>query len=144
MKFDEYKKCQHIWVYDLYTSYNGSFCGCIKCGLDQSINDIIYTFGDDVLLTEEEKIMYQFMKKNYVKTGICSDTYCNLNLAKAIYKKIKENNPNISDKEALKYLEIALDNIRNIKVNETRQESRAKRLSLSPKFNRWAPNDIKR
>ena len=62
---------------------------------------------------------------------------CNLDLAKAIYSKIKEAHPDIDDETARKYFEISLDDIRNIKVNDERKKSRAKRLSLNPDFNKW-------
>ena len=65
-----------------------------------------------------------------------------LDLAKAIYSKIKESHPDIDDETARKYFEIALDNIRKIKVNDERKVSRAKRLSLSPKFNKWTGCDV--
>ena len=88
-------------------------------------------------LTPEQKIMYNYMQDNYYDRGLHSERFCDLDLAMSIYRKIKEAHPDIDDKTALKYFEIALDNIRNIKVNDERKESRAKRLSLSNKFNKW-------
>ena len=44
---------------------------------------------------------------------------------------------NGNDLIAIKYFEIALDNIRNIDVSDERKVNRAKRLALMPSFNKW-------
>lgn len=80
---------------------------------------------DDLLLEPSER------------NGIRSNELCDLNLAIAIYAKIKENYSDIDDQLALKYFEISLNNIRKIKVSEERKNSRAKRLYLNPKFVKW-------
>ena len=81
--------------------------------------------------------MYDFMYGGVYRSGIDTKMFCDLDLAKAIYSKIREAHPNIDDETARKYFEIALDNIRNIKVTEERKANRAKRLLLIPGFNRW-------
>lgn len=92
--------------------------------------------------------MYDFLKSQPVfidsMKGINTKIPCDLNLAKAIYSKIKKAHPNIDDKTATKYFEIALDNIRNIPVNEERKINRARRLSLFSNFNRWNGSDVHR
>ena len=54
-----------------------------------------------------------------------------------MYSKIVEYHPEIDDVTALKYFEIALDNMRNIRVTDDRKESRVKRLMLKPGFHNW-------
>ena len=142
IKQDDYTYCNHIWVnvlkdHDEYEGTTEIYCGCIKCGLDEKILYLMEYNPNYNSLTQDEKIMYDYMQDNYYNRGIHSKVFCNLDLAMSIYKKIKEKHPNIDDKTALKYFEIALDNIRNIKVNDERKEDRAKRLSLSTKFNKW-------
>ena len=142
IKNEQYLKCNHIWVNTLkdYDSYEGrteTYCGCIKCGLDERVIYMMEYNPDCSALTEEQKIMYKIMNDCYYKKGINTNVDCNLELAMAIYKRIKEIYPNIQDGLARKYFEIALDNIRNIQVNDERKKSRAKRLSLNENFNRW-------
>ena len=134
--------CNHIWVttlkdYDSDEDELETYCGCIKCGLDRGVLYLMEYNPDYRSLTLDQQIMYDVIQNHYFLGGIYTDVECDLELAKAIYKKIHEVHPNISDQLARKYFEIALDNIRNIKVNDERKESRAKRLSLSNKFNKW-------
>lgn len=139
IKDNEYSSCNHIWISSLVNGKYRYF-GCIKCGLDQRI------LGLDVppsaLFFDQQK-MYEFMKKHpSYRQGIYTKISCNLNLARAIYSKIKEAHPDIDDETAAKYFEVALTNIRNTEVSDKRQENRAKRLSLSPKFNSWNASDV--
>lgn len=138
IKHYEYVSCNHIWIN--LTKYCGhTFNGCIKCGANSRILNLGDNFGLKNL-TEDEKIMYYFLKRNLTIIGtypLYSPVICNLDLARAIYKKIKEAHPDIDDVTATKYFEIALDNIRNIEVSKERKKSRAKRLSLTPDFNKW-------
>lgn len=48
----------------------------------------------------------------------------------------------ISKTTYTKYFEIALDNIRNIKVSDERKVSRVKRLLLRANFNKWNVADV--
>lgn len=142
IKTDEFLNCNHIWVNTLkdYDSYEGrteTYCGCIKCGLDERVLYLMEYNPDYHALTQEQQIMNDIMQNNYYNRGIHTNIFCNLDLAKAIYKRILETHPNISDSLARKYFEIALDNIRNIKVSDERKENRAKRLSLNKDFNKW-------
>ena len=74
--------------------------------------------------------------------GVETEVACDLDLAQAIFSKIKEVHPDIDDTTAIKYFEIALDDIRNIKVSDERKVGRAKRLSLKPEFKRWSYDDV--
>ena len=132
MQMENYTNCNHILVYtkekyDYNTDNYYKCCGCIKCGLDNEVLD----YPKDEL-NNDKLIMYNYLKKKYITSGtLNSHVMCDLDLACAIYRKIKNKYPDIDDKLALKYFEIALDNMENIPVNESRLESRAKRLSLS-------------
>lgn len=146
MKHTQYLMCNHLWVTSRFENdsvecrtYN--YFGCIKCGLDQSVFAKI-EFSDDVVLSFEEKVMYDFMTSFYYHSGRHIGLACDLELGTAIYKKLKENNPNISNEDAIKYFERALNDIRNIEVNDERKKSRAKRLSLNPNFNKWNREDV--
>lgn len=147
MKKEQYASCEHITVYssiehDRTEGRTYKDCGCIKCGLDTRALDLDC---DSNFLSPDKKIMYDYFQKNSIigsLKGINTEIVCDLDLAKAIYSKIKEAHPNIDDETAIKYFEIALDNIRNIPVNEERKISRARRLSLFSNFNRWNGSDV--
>ena len=141
MKNEEYECCEHVLVYSEidYDRYEGRTYrsrGCIKCGLDNSVSKQRREW-----LSFYQKIMYDYLSKKYL-SGMETKIACDLDLAQAIYSKIKETHPNIADEMAIKYFEIALDNIRNIKVSEERKTNRAKRLSLNPRFNSWNSSDV--
>lgn len=150
IRIKEYSSCKHIWVstlhdYDPIEGRATDYCGCMKCGLDQRVFYIAGPLRNKNILTFDQSVMYDFMKDNrYFEQGINTKVLCDLDLARAIYSKIKEAHPDIDDVTAIKYFEIALDNIRNIKVSKERKISRAKRLSLSPDFNRWKSLDVRK
>lgn len=147
IKVGEYSSCYHIWVNTLHDrdrwegrSYN--YHGCVKCGLDKRVFDLMERFHDPSWLTLEQRVMYDFMRNHHSDYGIDSNLLCDLDLAKAIYAKIKEVYPDIDDECAVKYLKVALHNIRDTKVSDERKVNRAKRLSLKPEFNKWTGFDV--
>lgn len=154
IKFGQYSYCNHIWVntlcdHDRFEGRHYDYYGCIKCGLDERVfykkekQQVINVNLNLNLLTPDEQIMYDFMKSHdYIRSGIKTSVLCDLDLAKAIYFKIKEAYPNIDDNTARKYFEIALYNIRENVVNDKRKESRAQRLLLSPNFKKWYRKDV--
>ncbi|MCI9279232.1 MAG: hypothetical protein HFJ02_00335 [Bacilli bacterium] len=145
MKTEEYGTCKHILVYSKrdYERYEGRTylsCGCIKCGLDNSV----LNYGRDYLSGDRE-IMYDYLRKNVLGgklRGIETEIDCDLDLAKAIYSKIKKVYPIINDTTANYYFQAALHDIRNIKVSDNREMSRARRLSLNPKFKNWNSQEV--
>lgn len=154
VKYEDYSSCNHIWVTTLsdYDSSEGRsyyYHGCIKCGLDKSLLRLSETFcggycnGID-MLTPSQRIMYDFMSTHSCGYGIYTNLLCDLDLAKAIYAKIKAAHPNVDDETAIKYLKVAIHNIKNIKVSEERKANRAQRLSLKPEFNRWPGLTVRR
>lgn len=141
IKKEEYSSCEHVLVYseidyDRYEGRTYKSCGCIKCGLDGSVSN-----QDREYLSFSQKIMYDYLRKPHLR-GKETNITCDLELAHAIYSKIKEVHPDIDDDTALGYFEIALNNIRNTKVSEERKTNRAKRLSLGSKFNNWNASDV--
>lgn len=140
IKYNKYKNCNHLWIVtrDSYDEYDYA---CFKCGLTKKVNRLVGRGKEDIL-TYDEKIMRKILETHNYKAGININAVCNLELASAIYRKIMEYNPDIDDKTAVKYLEIALDNIRNIEVSEERKMGRAKRLGLSKNFNRWSSSNV--
>ncbi len=145
VKMQEYSSCNHILVYsqidyDRYEGRTHTSCGCIKCGLDNSVLN-----GSRDWLTGTQKIMYDYLKKNYLSSnfgGIQTEVICDIDLAQAIYDKIKSVHPDIDDETAVSYFEIALDHIRNIKVSDERKANRAKRLSLDSSFQAWDSKSV--
>lgn len=141
MKNEEYDSCEHILVYseiehDRYEGRTYKKCGCIKCGLNENV-----LTSQRNWLQFNEKIMYDYLSEKRLR-GVETKIACDLDLAQAIYSKIKVAHPNLDDNTAKKYFEIALDDIRNIKVNDERKTSRAKRLSLDSKFKSWNREDV--
>ena len=141
MKNEEYNCCEHILVYskierDKYEGRTYRSCGCIKCGLDNSILDCKREW-----LPFNQQVMHDYLSEKYL-SGRETKIACNLDLAQAIYSKIKATYSDIDDDTAVKYFGSALDNIRNIKVSDERKKNRAKRLSLNPKFKSWNGSDV--
>lgn len=142
LRLEQFSSCKHILVATFYEndSFEGrtyNYYGCIKCGLDQKIFSLLERYDRLDDLPFEQKIMYEYLYENPELNGLYNGVSCNLSLARAIYLRLKSIYPDIDDETARKYFEIALDNIRNIKVSKERQKSRAKRLSLNPNFNKW-------
>ena len=138
IKLEEFESCNHIWIttnemVDKNKGRSCRFLGCIKCGLDQ---DVINKLNTIHFLPYEEQLMCTFMENSKYITGIVSFESCDLSLARAIYSKIKEKNPDIDDETACKYFEIALNNMRDKRVNDEKRKSITKRLSLKPHFNK--------
>ena len=99
--FEKYSNCKHILIYskmdyDKHEGRKNFSCGCIKCGLDNSVFDYYYS-----LLTEEEKIKHEYLKENGLNiVGISTGIVCDLDLAQEIYAEITSKNPKIEDQEA--------------------------------------------
>ena len=145
IKMEEYATCNHILVYskidyDRYEGRSYESCGCIKCGLD---NSVLNESRD--CLSGTQKIMYDYLKKNYLSSnfgGIQTEILCDIDLAQAIYTKIKNVYPDISDEKAINFFKYALKNIRDVKVSDERKVNRAKRLELDSDFKKWDSSDI--
>lgn len=130
LKEQEWSSCKHILV---HSDKREKSCGCIKCGLDNKV-----LFVNENYLSSYGKMMfsYLYLGNHYLEgktLGVC----CDMELAQAIYRKIKEVHPEIDDETACKYFETALDDIQSIEVSEERKESRAQRLSLKSGFKSW-------
>lgn len=135
MKYGEYENCNHLWgiSMDEYGEYDYV---CVKCGLNyKSLR--LTNRGKEDSLSFDERVMASVLKEQSFVNDADINLVCDKDLAMALYKKIKEHHPDIDDKTAVKYLEIALEDIRNIEVSEKRKKNRAKRLGLRHDFNRW-------
>jgi len=146
-KIEEFNSCQHLWVitksdHDYIEGRTERFYGCVKCGLNQEVLTKVSGMYGTEFLTFEEQIILEYLENGRYMRGSVIPVSCDIDLAKSVYSKIKENNPDIDDETAQKYFEIALDNIRKTKVSDERKENRAKRLSLSPNFNKWNARDV--
>ncbi len=141
---EQYSSCHHIWVYssiehDGHEGRKYEYSSCIKCGLREEATE-----------RKNYSLEYQMMNAffshhrnfhNY-NGAIHTELLCELDLGRAIYSKIKEAHPNIDDKTAADYVAKSLYHIRNIKINEAREASRAKRLSLTPGFHEWFGHNV--
>lgn len=141
---EKYASCDHILVYSRidYDRYEGRtyrYCGCMKCGLDNSVLNERREW-----LPWQEKTMYDYLNRDigYNLKGIETKIACDLDLAQALYSKIKGNHPDIADEVAAEYFGIALNYIRNADEDSAQRAKRAKRLSLPPTFNRWNNKDV--
>lgn len=156
IKTQEFSSCKHIWIAtsierDSYEGKSYRHYGCIKCGLSEDIkNRYAWTYkGKPYIglstIQLEQKAICDFLDKypTVIFSGTHLNLKCDLNLARAIYFKVKASHPNIDDKTLISYLNHALKNINDIKVNPERLESRAKRLSLSPEFSKWKATTLK-
>ena len=135
MKYGEYENCNHLWgiSMDEYGEYDYV---CVKCGLNyKSLR--LTNRGKEDSLSFDERVMASVLKGQSFVNDADINIVCDIELAMALYKKIREYHPDIDDKTAVKYLEIALEDIRNIEVSEKRKKNRAKRLGLRHDFNRW-------
>lgn len=135
MEYGEYENCNHLWgiSMDEYGEYDYV---CVKCGLNyKSLR--LTNRGKEDSLSFDERVMASVLKEQSFVNDADINLVCDKDLAMALYKKIKEHHPDIDDKTAVKYLEIALEDIRNIEVSEKRKKNRAKRLGLRHDFNRW-------
>ena len=141
IKSDEYASCHHLLITTSIKKIDDNdeikTCGCLKCGLNEKVKYNGDWLIDYDKLSLDEQIMLDFLNNHQINKNSIINVTCNLDLAMAIYSRIKKVHPKINDKLAIKYLEIALDNIRNINVTEERKQSRIKRLGLNPNFNNW-------
>ena len=108
MKFNEYEECNHILIPTREESHisrhirrNFTYCGCIKCGLNEAVHSFIE--GKKKNLTKAQELQYEYLSKNEFRIkGIEIDITCGLALAHDIYKGIKEEYPDITDEETVK------------------------------------------
>ena len=138
IKTEEYSSCDHLWI-ETITDYNFlktpfHYCSCVKCGLDQGV---VYSINHGKPLSFEQTIMYNFLKKHHIDNPnqINSNIKCDFSLAIVLYKKIEENHPDIDNITMQKYIQTALDSIRQNENDTQEKENRIKRLTLNPNFN---------
>lgn len=112
IKFLTYDECNHIWVQvlvdrDFLKGRNIYYYGCIKCGLNEKSLFVANNCSDE-LYSEDDRIMYEYLKEYPQDHSLIYDTYCNLPFAKDLYKQIKQRHPNIDDEEVIRHFATAL------------------------------------
>lgn len=138
IKMCEYKECNHLWVsLPSEDKDEDRLFGCVKCGLSNIfISKFNRVYGN---LNEEEKASFDYLTTwaFYDIPGMSSESYCDLELGMAIYKKIKAAHSEATDEQISNYLSYALWKMRTKDQSEKRKTSRIKRLELRPDFNAW-------
>lgn len=145
IKFDEYSNCNHVLVtsevqHDYVEGRKYLYNGCIKCGLNEAVSEL-----EKDEMDTDERIQYEYLrnKRSFSSLqGKHTDEACNIRLAHAIYKRIVECYPNIDDNKLIKYFGSALNGIRKHEVNESRKDSRTKRLNLRKGFSNWTSSGV--
>ena len=152
MKFKEYDKCKHLLLVNRYVNeweegrtYRYYFC--MKCGLNSDVLRYQRSYWNSV-----GQIQYDYFVSHNLKYyatdifwglgGKKIGDLCNSELAIEICARIKKAHPDIDDETLVSYFRTALSDIRNIPVNKEREESRVKRLGLTPHFNAWNMNAV--
>ena len=115
--------------------YEDRYFGCVKCGFSNAFASKLDNISKD--FSEEETASLEYMSQFVHFAGTDTGIWCDLELAKAIYKKIKEAHPEATDEQISNYLSYALYKMRTEDQTETRIKSRVKRLGLKPNFNAW-------
>lgn len=129
---EKIQRCQHYIAYDnpvyqistdttIYDYY------CPKCGLASELAS--YDRED---LSDEDKVRYDYFESNGIASKKGNYNYVvDRDLAMSIYEIILEKNPGINSKTAIKYFEIALDNMIDKPVTDEAIEHRAERLGTN-------------
>ena len=140
VRYGEFSRCDHVWIVskedrDILSENTYQYCGCIKCGLNERVLDCY----DRDLLSFEDQVIYDYLSFCNLNSlpGMRSDLVCDLDLARAIYLKVRERYPSVGDDRLLWYVGAALNSIRNVDVSEDRKADRAKRLALRLDFDKW-------
>lgn len=136
-KLEEYNSCNHLWVETTGENYNPNYTmsiGCMKCGVDTGLKKKNKPLEEVSL---EEQAIMEYSKVGVNKSYDFVDIVCDLDLARAIFKRIDEQYPDLDNQTLAKYFLKALRDIREIKVSEERKKNRAKRLGLHKDFKSW-------
>lgn len=107
IKNEKFSSCNHIWIdvfheYDAAEGRSHNYCGCIKCGLDERVFQLIESNKE---LTLDQEAMADYLKKHISKTGIITNLYwTDLDMMKKLYLKAKKEHPDLNDEEIVEYL----------------------------------------
>ena len=135
----EYRECNHLWVsLPSEDETEERLIGCVKCGLtNRFIKDFDSAYNP---LNEEEKASFEHMTTDLIKNlGMHSGSWSDLELGKAIYKKIIEAHPDATNEDISNYLSYALWKMRTKDQTQERKASRIRRLGLDETFDAWNP-----
>ena len=129
MRNEEFDNCQHLLVCtDNEDGLAHVKYGCIKCGLDNRILS-----KDRELLFFPDRVMYDYLRKHYLR-GPDLGIRCDVKFGMAIYQKIKDAHPEMSEEELAYCFVSAIHNMRTKDVSEERQLARMKRLCLTEEY----------
>ena len=136
MKFEEYSNCKHIILTtsvhkDRIEGRMSCSYGCMKCGVNTNAYNSEYLRRND--LDFEDQVIYDYVRNHSIRGTTCN-VCCTIDLAQAIYSRIKKAHPDIDDETAIKYFKNAYVNMTYKYSNPERVENRIKRLSLSHTF----------
>ena len=144
-RLEEYEECDHKLVVTkiVYGRNNVPHkrYGCMKCGLDDSLldeYDLIPAYTRDM----NEFIRRHKISWDYAIRNKNTDIICDIDLARALYAKIKEEFPDADDERTLIIFTTALDSIRKLDISQKDKEERAKVLGLYPSFKRWSEESV--
>lgn len=103
LKNKEYDNCNHVLVYTEEDDKRREgriykYCGCIKCGLDESI---LKTQGKEKKLEDQVKYTYLVLNNSKIE-GKQIGLDCGINLAMSIYENIIADNKEIDDDTLIK------------------------------------------
>lgn len=136
-KLAEYNSCNHLWVETSGENYNPistMSIGCMKCGVDTGLRKKHKALEE---MSLEEQAIMEYSKFGVNKSYDFVNVVCDLDLARAIFKKIDEQYPGLDNKTLAQYFLNALRDMREIRVSEEREKDRAKRLGLHKDFKAW-------
>lgn len=129
IEFKKYDKCDHIYVMikrkgeqQIRRIYLPKIC--IKCGLDESTKSGLYKY-----LSLEEKIMKDYLIKHPILNRNCIYVFCEPDLAKLIYLKLKENNLAQDDDMLIKNF---ISIVKNLKEENDLEVDNQIKLLLKP------------
>ena len=135
----EYEECNHLWVsLPSEDEFEDRLFGCVKCGFTNGFIPKYDKIYDELSLEEKAAFEHMTMSRNNYP-GMHSDSWCDLELGMAIYKKIVEAHPKATDEQIADYLSYALWKMRTKDQSEKRKLSRVRRLGLKHDFNAWNP-----
>ena len=117
MMFEEYDNCDHVLIYTTEDTEKRSgriykYCGCIKCGLDESIK-----IPKDTKLKLTQQTQLDYLRTHDLK-GTQIEIDCDIDTACEICKGILKENKNIDDKALISLFKLTFTHILGYNTSE--------------------------
>ena len=112
----KYLKCNHIWIVSMDSILSKQ---CIKCGLTDRV------FRQDNVFSEQvDKEMRNFIldHTSTLIKGKKLDCICDFEMASLVYNKILIIHKEIDDEKLLKYMSIAINNMKEKELEKTQKK----------------------